>query len=102
MENPNTELTRGGRTSAKSSVARQIANANGHPCSRGSSQQRARGRGPRLCTDDKRKRAIRKILPSGAAAPVGIEQVMVNRSAVVADGRWCGDGVMAGDWIAHG
>ncbi len=35
-------------------------------------------------------------------APVGIEHVMVNASAVVADGKWCGDGVMAGEWIARG
>jgi hypothetical protein len=46
MENPNTELTRGGRTSAKSSVARQIANANGHPCSRrGGAVSSGRGAG---------------------------------------------------------
>jgi N-acyl-D-amino-acid deacylase len=36
------------------------------------------------------------------AAPVGIEHVMVNGSAVVADGKWCGDGVMAGEWIGRG
>ncbi len=35
-------------------------------------------------------------------APVGIEHVMVNASAVVADGKWCGDGVMAGEWISRG
>jgi len=35
-------------------------------------------------------------------APVGIEHVMVNGSAVVADGKWCGDGVMAGEWIGRG
>ena len=34
-------------------------------------------------------------------APVGIEHVMVNGSAVVADGKWCGDGVMAGEWIGR-
>ncbi len=33
--------------------------------------------------------------------PVGIEFVMVNGTAVVADGKWCGDGVMAGEWIAR-
>jgi hypothetical protein len=32
-------------------------------------------------------------------APVGIEHVMVNGTAVVANGNWCGDGVMAGEWI---
>ncbi len=35
-------------------------------------------------------------------APVGIEHVMVNASAVVADGKWCGDGVIAGEWISRG
>ena len=35
-------------------------------------------------------------------APVGIEHVMVNGTAVVAGGKWCGDGVMAGDWIGRG
>jgi N-acyl-D-amino-acid deacylase len=35
-------------------------------------------------------------------APVGIEHVMVNGTAVVADGKWCGDGVMAGEWIGRG
>ena len=34
-------------------------------------------------------------------APVGIEHVMVNGTAVVADGKWCGDGVMAGEWIGR-
>lgn len=33
--------------------------------------------------------------------PVGIEFVMVNGTPVVADGKWCGDGVMAGEWIAR-
>ena len=35
-------------------------------------------------------------------APVGIEHVMVNGTAVVASGKWCGDGVMAGEWIGRG
>jgi N-acyl-D-amino-acid deacylase len=35
-------------------------------------------------------------------APLGIAHVMVNGTAVVANGRWCGDGVMAGEWIARG
>jgi len=26
---------------------------------------------------------------------------MVNASSVVADGKWCGDGVMAGEWIGR-
>ena len=34
-------------------------------------------------------------------APVGIEHVFVNGTAVVADGKWCGDGVMAGEWIGR-
>jgi N-acyl-D-amino-acid deacylase len=34
--------------------------------------------------------------------PVGIKHVMVNGTAVVADGKWCGDNIMAGDWIARG
>ncbi len=34
--------------------------------------------------------------------PVGIEHVMVNGTAVVADGKWCGDRVMAGQWISRG
>ncbi len=35
-------------------------------------------------------------------APVGIEHVMVNGRSVVAGGKWCGDGVMAGEWIGRG
>ena len=35
-------------------------------------------------------------------APVGIEHVMINGTSVVADGKWCGDGVMAGEWIGRG
>jgi len=35
-------------------------------------------------------------------APVGIEHVMVNGTAVVAAGKWCGDGLMAGEWIGRG
>ncbi len=35
-------------------------------------------------------------------APVGIKHVMVNGRSVVAGGKWCGDGVMAGEWIARG
>ncbi len=34
--------------------------------------------------------------------PVGIKHVMVNGTAVVADGKWCGDNLMAGEWIARG
>ncbi|MEA2681062.1 MAG: N-acyl-D-amino-acid deacylase, partial [Candidatus Binataceae bacterium] len=34
--------------------------------------------------------------------PIGIKHVMVNGTAVVADGKWCGDDVMAGEWIARG
>ncbi|HLX36744.1 MAG TPA: amidohydrolase family protein, partial [Candidatus Binataceae bacterium] len=35
------------------------------------------------------------------AAPVGIEHVMVNGRAVVANGKWCGDGILAGEWITR-
>ena len=34
-------------------------------------------------------------------APEGIEHVMVNGTAVVQNGKWCGDGVMAGEWIGR-
>jgi N-acyl-D-amino-acid deacylase len=34
-------------------------------------------------------------------APAGIEHVMVNGTAVVANGKWCGDGLMAGEWIGR-
>jgi N-acyl-D-amino-acid deacylase len=34
--------------------------------------------------------------------PVGIEHVTINGAAMVTNGKWCGDGVMAGDWIARG
>jgi len=33
--------------------------------------------------------------------PTGIEHVIVNGRSVVADGKWCGDGVMAGDWLTR-
>jgi N-acyl-D-aspartate/D-glutamate deacylase len=36
-----------------------------------------------------------------AIEPVGIEHVLVNGTAVVADGKWCGDGVRAGQWISR-
>jgi N-acyl-D-aspartate/D-glutamate deacylase len=39
---------------------------------------------------------------SPAVAPAGIEHVLVNGHAVVADGKWCGDGVMAGQWLSRG
>ena len=32
-------------------------------------------------------------------SPKGIEQVMVNGRAVVASGKWCGDGILAGEWL---
>ncbi|HXN87633.1 MAG TPA: amidohydrolase family protein, partial [Candidatus Binataceae bacterium] len=35
-------------------------------------------------------------------APKGIEHVMVNGRAVVADGKWCGDGILAGEWLTRG
>jgi N-acyl-D-amino-acid deacylase len=34
-------------------------------------------------------------------APVGIEHVMVNGTSVVANGKWCGSGVTAGEWIGR-
>jgi N-acyl-D-amino-acid deacylase len=34
--------------------------------------------------------------------PVGIEHVLINGTSVVADGKWHGDGVMAGEWIGRG
>jgi N-acyl-D-amino-acid deacylase len=34
-------------------------------------------------------------------APVGIEHVLVNGRAVVADGKWCGDGVLPGHWLTR-
>ena len=34
--------------------------------------------------------------------PTGIEHVIVNGRSVVEDGKWCGDGVMAGDWLTRG
>jgi len=33
--------------------------------------------------------------------PVGIEHVLVNGESVIADSRWCGDGVLAGEWITR-
>jgi N-acyl-D-aspartate/D-glutamate deacylase len=39
---------------------------------------------------------------SPASTPVGIEHVMVNGRAVIAAGQWCGDGVMAGQWLSRG
>ncbi|MDO8431697.1 MAG: amidohydrolase family protein [Candidatus Binatus sp.] len=37
-----------------------------------------------------------------AIEPIGIEHVLVNGTSVVAEGKWCGDGVRAGEWIARG
>jgi N-acyl-D-aspartate/D-glutamate deacylase len=34
-------------------------------------------------------------------SPTGIEHVMVNGRSLVADGKWCGDGVLAGDWLTR-
>lgn len=34
--------------------------------------------------------------------PTGIEHVIVNGRSVVKDGIWCGDGVMAGQWLTRG
>jgi N-acyl-D-amino-acid deacylase len=37
-----------------------------------------------------------------AITPRGIEHVLINGRAVVAQGKWCGDGVLAGEWISRG
>jgi len=34
--------------------------------------------------------------------PSGIKHVLVNGRTLVANGKWCGDGVMAGQWISRG
>jgi N-acyl-D-amino-acid deacylase len=34
--------------------------------------------------------------------PVGIEHVIVNGTSMVADGKWCGDGLKPGEFIARG
>ena len=34
-------------------------------------------------------------------SPTGIEHVMVNGRAVVAHGKWCGDRVLAGEWVTR-
>jgi N-acyl-D-aspartate/D-glutamate deacylase len=39
---------------------------------------------------------------SPSRTPAGIEHVLVNGRAVIADGKWCGDGVMAGQWLSRG
>jgi N-acyl-D-amino-acid deacylase len=33
--------------------------------------------------------------------PHGIQHVMVNGRAVVAGGKWCGDGILAGEWLTR-
>ena len=33
--------------------------------------------------------------------PMGIEHVMVNGRAVVANGKWCGDDILAGEWLTR-
>jgi N-acyl-D-amino-acid deacylase len=33
--------------------------------------------------------------------PAGIQHVLVNGSAVIENGKWCGDGVLAGQWLAR-
>ncbi|MGH7949015.1 MAG: N-acyl-D-amino-acid deacylase family protein [Candidatus Binataceae bacterium] len=35
------------------------------------------------------------------AVPVGIEHVLVNGRAMIANGTWCGDGVMPGQWLTR-
>ncbi len=39
---------------------------------------------------------------SPAVGPTGIEHVIVNGRAMVAEGEWCGEGVTAGDWLSRG
>jgi N-acyl-D-aspartate/D-glutamate deacylase len=34
-------------------------------------------------------------------SPTGIEHVMVNGRSLVADRKWCGDSVLAGDWLTR-
>jgi N-acyl-D-amino-acid deacylase len=34
--------------------------------------------------------------------PVGIEHVLVNGRAVIANSRWCGAGILAGQWLTRG
>ena len=34
--------------------------------------------------------------------PVGIDHVLINGRAVIADSAWCGDGVLAGQWLTRG
>lgn len=36
-----------------------------------------------------------------AREPIGIEHVLVNGRSMVADGKWCGEGVMAGQWLSR-
>jgi N-acyl-D-amino-acid deacylase len=38
---------------------------------------------------------------SPAQDPVGIEHVLINGRAMIADSRWCGDGVLAGQWLTR-
>ncbi len=33
--------------------------------------------------------------------PIGIDQVLVNGNAVISDGGWCGDSVLAGQWLTR-
>jgi N-acyl-D-amino-acid deacylase len=33
--------------------------------------------------------------------PAGIQHVLVNGRAVIENGKWCGDGVLAGQWLAR-
>ncbi len=33
--------------------------------------------------------------------PVGIEHVIVNGRAMVANAKWCGDGILAGEWLTR-
>jgi N-acyl-D-amino-acid deacylase len=34
-------------------------------------------------------------------SPKGIEHIMVNGRAVVAEGKWCGNGILAGEWLTR-
>ena len=34
--------------------------------------------------------------------PVGIEDVLVNGKSLIEKGKWCGEGVLAGEWLSRG
>jgi N-acyl-D-amino-acid deacylase len=34
--------------------------------------------------------------------PAGIDHVLVNGKSLIANGKWCGEGVLAGEWLSRG